>query len=48
METQYTKEYYINDYGNQINKLYEISFLRIKEIKFNEKFITNEENLISW
>ena len=39
-----TKEYYINDYGNQINNFTESVFLRLREIKFNEKFI-NKENL---
>jgi arginyl-tRNA synthetase len=33
-----TKEYYINDYGNQIKNFVESVFLRIKEIKNNEKF----------
>ncbi len=33
------KEYYINDYGNQIKYFVESVFLRIREIKFNEKFI---------
>ena len=33
-----TKEYYINDYGNQITNFVESVFLRIREIKFNEKF----------
>ena len=33
-----TKEYYINDYGNQIKNFVESVFLRIREIKFNEKF----------
>ena len=37
-----TKEYYINDYGNQIKNFVESVFLRIKEIKFSEKFPTNE------
>jgi arginyl-tRNA synthetase len=39
-----TKEYYINDYGNQINNFTKSVFLRLREIKFNEKFI-NKENL---
>ena len=39
-----TKEYYINDYGNQINNFVESVYLRIREIKFNEKF-TIKENL---
>ena len=33
-----TKEYYINDYGNQIRNFVESVYLRIREIKFNEKF----------
>ena len=33
-----TKEYYVNDYGNQINSFTKSVFLRIREIKFNEKF----------
>ncbi len=33
-----TKEYYINDYGNQINNFVESVFLRIREIKFKESF----------
>ena len=39
-----TKEYYINDYGNQIVNFTESVFFRLREIKFNEKFI-NKENL---
>ena len=31
-----TKEYYINDYGNQIINFTESVFLRLREIKFNE------------
>ncbi len=33
-----TKEYYINDYGNQIKNFVKSVYLRIREIKFNEKF----------
>ncbi len=36
------KEYYINDYGNQINNFVKSVYLRIREIKFKEKFILNE------
>ncbi len=36
------KEYYINDYGNQINNFVESVYLRIREIKFKEKFIIKE------
>ena len=39
-----TKEYYINDYGNQIINFTESVFLRLREIKYDEKFI-NKENL---
>ena len=39
-----TKEYYINDYGNQIINFTKSVFLRIREIKYNEKFI-RQENL---
>jgi len=39
-----TKEYYINDYGTQIFNFTESVFLRLREIKFNEKFV-NKENL---
>ena len=38
------KEYYINDYGNQIKNFVESVYLRIREIKFNEKF-TLKDNL---
>ncbi len=36
------KEYYINDYGNQIKNFVESVFLRIREIKFKEKFISKQ------
>ena len=39
-----TKEYYINDYGNQIKNFVKSVFLRIREIKYKEKFII-EKNL---
>ena len=39
-----TKEYYVNDYGNQIKNFVKSVYLRIREIKFNEKFI-NEKDL---
>ena len=39
-----TKEYYINDYGNQIINFTKSVFLRIREIKYNEKFV-NEKDL---
>ncbi len=36
------KEYYINDYGNQIKNFVKSVYLRIREIKFNEKFVCDE------
>ena len=36
------KEYYINDYGNQIKNFVESVYYRIKEIKFNEKYPIKE------
>ena len=39
-----TKEYYINDYGNQIKNFVESVYLRIVEIKFKKKF-PKKENL---
>ncbi len=39
-----TKEYYINDYGNQIKNFVESVFLRIKELKYDKEF-PNKENL---
>ena len=39
-----TKEYYINDYGNQIVNFSESVFYRLKEIKLKEKF-PNKDNL---
>ena len=37
------KEYYVNDYGNQITNFAKSVFLRIKEIKYNEMFIVGED-----
>ena len=37
-----TKEYYINDYGNQIKNFAKSVFLRIREIKYKEKFVLRE------
>ena len=37
-----TKEYYINDYGNQIQNFVKSVYLRIREIKFNEKYPIKE------
>ncbi len=36
------KEYYINDYGNQIHNFVKSVYLRLREIKFNEKFVIKE------
>ena len=39
-----TKEYYVNDYGNQIINFTKSVYLRIREVIYNEKFpIDNEE-----
>ncbi len=38
-----TKEYYINDYGNQIKNFAKSVFLRIREIKYNEIFLPKED-----
>ena len=38
------KEYYVNDYGEQINNFVKSVYLRIREIKFKESF-QNEPNL---
>ena len=38
-----TREYYINDYGQQITNFVKSVFLRIREIKYKEKFILNPE-----
>ena len=38
------KEYYINDYGKQIENFSRSVFLRLREIKFKEKFV-NSKNL---
>ncbi len=42
---QVTKEYYINDYGNQILHFTKSVYLRIREILNNEKYPTNDLNL---
>tara|TARA_B100000963_G_scaffold197639_1_gene171982 strand:+ start:2226 stop:3950 length:1725 start_codon:yes stop_codon:yes gene_type:complete len=39
-----TKEYYVNDYGNQIKNFVESVYLRITEIKYKKKF-PNKKNL---
>ncbi len=38
-----TKEYYVNDYGNQIVNFTKSVYLRIREISFNEKFPNDED-----
>ena len=40
-----TKEFYINDYGNQIENFTKSIFLRLREIKYKENFPENKENL---
>ncbi len=40
-----TKEYYVNDYGNQIINFTKSVYFRIREISNNEPFPTNNENL---
>ena len=37
-----TKEFYVNDYGNQINIFSESVFYRLREVKFNESFPDNK------
>jgi arginyl-tRNA synthetase len=39
-----TKEYYINDYGNQIKNFTKSVFMRMREIELKEKFV-NEQDL---
>ena len=40
-----TKEYYVNDYGNQIINFTKSVYFRIREIVFNEPFPTGNEDL---
>ena len=40
-----TKEYYINDYGNQIKNFTKSVYYRIREINFNEPFPLEDEDL---
>ena len=40
-----TKEYYVNDYGNQIINFTKSVYFRIREIKFNEPFPSDNEDL---
>ena len=37
------KEYYINDYGKQIESFVKSVFLRLREIKYKEKFVIKED-----
>ena len=39
------KEYYVNDYGNQIMNFTKSVYLRIKEILYNEPFPKNDDDL---
>ena len=40
-----TKEYYVNDYGNQIINFTKSVYLRIREVKFDETFPINDPDL---
>ena len=40
-----TKEYYVNDYGNQIINFTKSVYSRIREIKYNEPFATDNPDL---
>ena len=40
-----TKEYYVNDYGNQITNFTKSVYLRIREIVYNEPFPSDNEDL---
>jgi len=40
-----TKEFYINDYGNQVQNFTKSIFFRLREIKYKENFPENKENL---
>ena len=42
---QVTKEYYVNDYGNQIINFTKSVYFRIREIHFNEKFPKDNPDL---
>ena len=37
-----TKEFYVNDFGNQINIFAESVFYRLRELKYSEKFPSNK------
>ena len=43
-----SKEYYVNDYGNQIINFTKSVFFRIREILFDEKFPIENSDFISW
>ena len=40
-----TKEYYVNDYGNQIINFTKSVYFRIREVKFDERFPSNNPDL---
>jgi len=40
-----TKEFYINDYGNQVQNFTKSIFFRLREIKYKESFPENRKNL---
>ena len=40
-----TKEYYVNDYGNQIINFTKSLYFRIRELKFNEPFPSDNSDL---
>ena len=40
-----TKEYYVNDYGNQVLNFTKSVYFRIREIIYNEKFPENDDDL---
>ena len=44
-ENMVTKEYYINDYGNQITNFTRSVYLRIREIIYKEPFPLKDEDL---
>ena len=38
-----TKEYYVNDYGNQINNFVKSIYMRIREIKYGDTFVLEKD-----
>ena len=44
-EHKVTKEYYVNDYGNQINNFTKSVYFRIREVKFKDNFPSNDPDL---